>query len=765
MGASLLPQAAAKTGPDYSSTAMLLNEVFLTRSDLASRIDALKSSIASLQQWATVIAEGYVSFGEPTTDQANIKAIKIINIQLNKARSQLRKARATVAALRAQADAVAGNTDTLVKSASAKARRNALAAAANTLYSVNVTVDDAGYFIGNIETQVEGARDRARYLTRAYVEHRRAAEDRANLDAANALRAGLSAAYTRVTEAKATTATLGTAVGSLILSLSETAPTTAAPVRIEAVVRAKGALEDAYGMVAAVQQQTADLQDRINGAMASLKPLATVTLTSEQTMALDAANTALTAANTAAADARRKTVAMQGQLDSTGMSLSSLEDATSVGGQWEALTTANESVHTADVTLADVEQLEDDAQAQADSANTQFWSISGPLVDGAIAEASFELGNAQVAIDELASSTGALQDALEAVDAQVQVMIDDVVADVADTPSLQLVPLPGGSYIYDAPVCEGQWFSVTTGTCTHADGPHALEDSYETFDQTYLDEVTYTGGYCRGQTNPAKYRVLYLYTGRGNSRLGSLLGALRGMARKADYFVWKSAQQQGQSRHIRYLCNSSGYIIVRAVRLPWRAREHEKTTRDLLRAWSGYRYDKRYVAFVDWTDSQNSISGTYCGWGEAYFWDDRPGVSNRNNDAGRITLTYLRPDICYNRGAGNVLHEVGHSLGALVESAPHERNGHALDNNDALETKAGQVLDACSSTVLNNRYDCQKNDYWNTDPTRPARGTYLADYEEYLTGKCKRVRDSNGVLRATECHWNAAWNRFLVGGG
>lgn len=66
-----------------------------------------------------------------------------------------------------------------------------------------------------------------------------------------------------------------------------------------------------------------------------------------------------------------------------------------------------------------------------------------------------------------------------------------------------------------------------------------------------------------------------------------------------------------------------------------------------------------------------------------------------------------------------------------------------------------------------NRLDYKGSDYFNTSPILPAKGTWLADREEFRTGVCQRVTDPDdpeGGTMKTGCHWNTAWSKWLIRG-
>lgn len=96
-----------------------------------------------------------------------------------------------------------------------------------------------------------------------------------------------------------------------------------------------------------------------------------------------------------------------------------------------------------------------------------------------------------------------------------------------------------------------------------------------------------------------------------------------------------------------------------------------------------------------------------------------------------------------------------------MDSAPHRIGAHAGDQYDALgvaatsraTTRCCRSATTATTTIITMRI-----------PPLRANVAYLADKEEYETGACQEVREGDAT-KPTGCHWNTAWNQFLVGGG
>jgi hypothetical protein len=247
-----------------------------------------------------------------------------------------------------------------------------------------------------------------------------------------------------------------------------------------------------------------------------------------------------------------------------------------------------------------------------------------------------------------------------------------------------------------------------------------------------------------------------------------------------DYLVSSSGEHV---RHIRWVCNSNHQPGIQKVVLPAGADDTFDKMISALQEAGYKRKSRRYLVWFDRTTVECRGIGTR--------WeDDSPGKGNLNNAQhpayGRIDLSGTETEAkrsCgdkYWPGGWTEIHELWHTLGAVQKTAPHsdhrqnpKMSGHCFDEWDLMcydnDGENGPVEmkylcgnksdgDAFDGNVRDKRLDCGKDDYFNTDPTLPPKGTYLADKYEYENGSCNK--DSNGDT--TECHWNTAWSRFLI---
>lgn len=129
--------------------------------------------------------------------------------------------------------------------------------------------------------------------------------------------------------------------------------------------------------------------------------------------------------------------------------------------------------------------------------------------------------------------------------------------------------------------------------------------------------------------------------------------------------------------------------------------------------------------YVVWWDGPNHPNA--CGEG-TFSDDERPSGALNNNNKGPDYATMYKPpggttNFC---GWPTLLHEIGHTLGAVMVNAPNQTGGwHCTDENDILCYSDGPgVVTTTECNVTVPRFDCNNDDYFSP---APAPGTYLAN--------------------------------------
>lgn len=223
---------------------------------------------------------------------------------------------------------------------------------------------------------------------------------------------------------------------------------------------------------------------------------------------------------------------------------------------------------------------------------------------------------------------------------------------------------------------------------------------------------------------------VYVYYGSAKNRLSVVRPHILDALKRANGIVYQSAKQTGGTRHLRLGTDASCQPAISPINLPASAASSFSKTVAALKAKGAKNSKRKYIIFAD--------TRVICGLGETYN-DDQPGRANRNNRGPQ----YARVDLgCWSGAA--VAHEIFHTLGAVQKSAPRSNTAlHCRDERDVMcySSAAGSSVytsSTCRTTLLDERLDCNKNDYFHTNP---KAGSYLA----------KR--------------WNTARSSFLWGGG
>jgi hypothetical protein len=223
-----------------------------------------------------------------------------------------------------------------------------------------------------------------------------------------------------------------------------------------------------------------------------------------------------------------------------------------------------------------------------------------------------------------------------------------------------------------------------------------------------------------------RVQVMYAHASDVPDNYATYLASFQQWAADADADFNSSAAETGGTRHIRFVHDANCMPVVLDVTLsPTGDDVFGYTLNELI--GQGYnRSDRDYMLFVD--------SRIYCGISTMEV-DDQAGTSNLSN----LGAHYGRIDAgCW---SGVIAaHELMHNLGGVQYTAPNsDGNTHCNDGYDNMCNHSGHVVAVvCPAPVGYDRFDCNHNDYYSTNP--PA-GSYLAT------------------------HWNTANNQFLINPG
>ncbi len=229
-----------------------------------------------------------------------------------------------------------------------------------------------------------------------------------------------------------------------------------------------------------------------------------------------------------------------------------------------------------------------------------------------------------------------------------------------------------------------------------------------------------------------RVQAVYAVPADKPDRYDQALASIRQWAAETDAVFMTSAAKTGGKRHIRFVTDANCELSVLRVQVSSTGDDTFTNTLAEFERKGLARSDRKYLVWMD--------STVLCGIA-SYWVDDRPGADNANNGRTGLAGTVARVDAgCWglaSRGQSVEAHELMHSLGSVMPTAPHaSASGHCNDDSDRMCYQDGTVLvllNVCpgSEEAL---FDCANDDYFNTAPARPA---YLAT------------------------HWNTASSSFL----
>lgn len=278
----------------------------------------------------------------------------------------------------------------------------------------------------------------------------------------------------------------------------------------------------------------------------------------------------------------------------------------------------------------------------------------------------------------------------------------------------------------DQPVRTVKFGDTAETTCVHDHNAHSHEASFSTTPPPPAKETPaaqYPIACFNSGHDGHRVQAVYVYASGQPDRSAEVIPEIRNLAIEADSAVQASAQKTGGHRQIRWTTRPDCKVHVAVTAIPANSISSFRETINRVKE-QGHNYpNRRYILFVD--------DATYCGLGE-WMEDDRPAhVGNYHNTDESF---YARVDrTCWYSSA--VLHELGHTLGAVQDSAPNStREAHC---SDAYEVMCYQDASGIDTRVMCPQshealLDCQNNDYFHTNP---APSSYLATHWNMASSK------------------------------
>ncbi|MCZ4496317.1 MAG: glycosyl hydrolase, partial [Thermoleophilia bacterium] len=229
-----------------------------------------------------------------------------------------------------------------------------------------------------------------------------------------------------------------------------------------------------------------------------------------------------------------------------------------------------------------------------------------------------------------------------------------------------------------------------------------------------------------GADGTRRYVLVYARPADVTSRFDAVAPKLREEAYKMSAFLDSESQavDPRKGKRLPFRCEGAAPTVLHAT-LPPKLGGGV----DFEYVWGGLRalgYDynsfssnERYIVYVD-AASAAGAAGT----AHVFPNDSRPGTENSNNKGGMYAIEYRWEAT----GAPHwdvLMHEVSHTMGAVVNTAPNTSGGgHCNDGQDVMCYADGGPNSAFStSTCAQKVLDCGRNDYFNPSP---AAGSFLA---------------------------------------
>lgn len=241
---------------------------------------------------------------------------------------------------------------------------------------------------------------------------------------------------------------------------------------------------------------------------------------------------------------------------------------------------------------------------------------------------------------------------------------------------------------------------------------------------------------CVASGSAYSMRVIYARPSNRPDRYAAMAPLIRDMVKQANGYLAASAAKYGVGVDYRVQCSGTTIIVDNRQLASASSPDFDSIVSQLNSAG----YTNGQMKYWVWYDNGASNG---CGGGVGHVYeDDQPGVANLNNGNG-IALFAVTFNCQGLSGAEVMMHENGHNMGAVQNSAPRSTLGlHCIDGRDIMcyndDGARGDLYTetSCSTTV----FDCNNNDYFHPSPTS---GSYLAT------------------------HWNLAANanRFISRGG
>ncbi len=281
----------------------------------------------------------------------------------------------------------------------------------------------------------------------------------------------------------------------------------------------------------------------------------------------------------------------------------------------------------------------------------------------------------------------------------------------------------------DTGICDGAAFQFRTRRGLHCTAGPMLEDMFTpaqlagaevdaASDGTPAQTTEAPKASCLGDGSDGKrFQLVYARRSNVTDRYSATATEMRSWAATIDQTLQASAAKTGGDRQARWVTDRTCNATVLTITVANTITTFPQLV-DALEAQNLTSKQRKYL--VAWDDSDTTDA--FCGLGQS-MPDNTAGPTNANETQPIGPMFAAVQPTCWTGAVA--AHEVMHTLGAVQAGAPHAtRYGHCTDESDLLcyVDGAGTVTTQVCPVSQESLYDCNNDDYFNTNP---PTGNYL----------------------------------------
>lgn len=306
---------------------------------------------------------------------------------------------------------------------------------------------------------------------------------------------------------------------------------------------------------------------------------------------------------------------------------------------------------------------------------------------------------------------------------------------------------------------EGLWqvFGEDGRPLGYSHGPDPLPDveAFSNYASTYPTDAPRQPVCLMATASDYYNQLIYARAADDTDQYASMVPVLRDMALRANGHLYNSGIFSGRAVDYRFNCSGTDLVVTNVVLPKTKAQytnQFSLLVNDLMAAGLTNAKAKYWVFY----DDQGACS---CG-GTAFMsaTQDTADVSNLHNGNSNQVIHAVNYGYTGPFGIRIMMHENGHNLGAVQNSAPNRDapTGHCTDGLDIMCYVPGSPGDTYLDNVCTGFqvFDCNHDDYFHPNP---APGSYLATHwnlgstaNRFFRNIVEIDQDGDGVPNASD---------------